>query len=72
MNLYKCIKEAELSETYFCDLPDDFQFKVIKFLLDNKRGSMKEILEFLMKSKVGDFSTSTMLTQDEFVDLYEV
>lgn len=64
--------ETELSDRYFHDLPDDFQKKVIKFLQKSKRGSMKDILDFLMNAKVSDFTDKSLLTQDEFVDLYDV
>lgn len=64
--------ETELSDRKFCDLPDDFQKKVINYLVSKKRGTVDEIVKYLMYAKVGDFNDTSLLTQDEFVDLYEV
>ena len=64
--------ETELSDRKFCDLPDDFQKKVINYLLKKKRGTADEIIKYLMHAKIGDFNDTSLLTQDEFVDLYEV
>jgi len=64
--------ETELSDRKFCDLPDDFQKKVINYLLKKKRGTTDEIIKYLMHAKIGDFNDTSLLTQDEFVDLYEV
>lgn len=64
--------ETELSDRKFCDLPDDFQKKVINYLLKKKRGTADEIIKYLMHAKIGDFNDTSLLTQDEFVDLYKV